>query len=150
MQHDPWFDVYCLLSSLFPCRNLVIILSGLSCFPLWLLCNDLSLPAKTDSHCPFNIIGLKTHLIKRHVMSPTQLPFCLSSSAICTYLGKENLSWAFNFLTWHVYLRPITITESYAVAWAARHWCLLSSLCLTPLFCLFCNIGHLRIEGIFF
>lgn len=96
MQHESmlWLlALYRLLSSLFPAETLSSLYqdSAVSPPPLAPSVMTFLFQPEQKSHTPFSIVaGLKTHLIKRDVMSPTQLPFLPSSFSICTYLEVKN------------------------------------------------------------
>lgn len=134
---DFWHYIACLaLSSLQkPCRHFIWtqLFSPLAPSVMTFLFQP-----EQRRHSPFLHCRLKTHLIKRDVMSPTQLPFC----RIFPLYFRLKTIYLLCFLFLNLAYLSHTITESHAVAWAAWFRCSLSSLCLSPLFWFCNNIGH--------
>lgn len=72
----PLLALYCLYRTLFPAENLSSLYLDSAVSPSGSQCNDLSLSVRTKESLYILHCRLKTQLIKRDVMSPTQFHFC--------------------------------------------------------------------------
>lgn len=98
--------VWLQLHFLFPAETLSSLYLDSADFPSGSQCNDLSLSARTEESLPIFLCRVKTHLIKRDVMSPTQLPFSYIFLFSLFFCGN-NFYWAFLCLTWHMCLTQL-------------------------------------------
>ncbi len=127
---------HCLLSSLFPAEILSSLYLDSAVFPSGSQCNDLYLPARTEDyslsifHC-----RLKTHLIKRDVMSPTQPPCCrIFPLHLHIKVKGKNLSWTSKYFLIKVACLSTQLLSHTLLPGQRDFRCTFSSLCLTPLF----------------
>lgn len=94
--------LYSQFRPLFPAEILSSLYLDSAVSPSGSQCNDLSLLGRTGESLHIFHCGLKTHLIKRDVMSPTQLPFCrIFLLNLHLYWGEKSLlSFLFLNLAW--------------------------------------------------
>lgn len=100
--------VWLQLHFLFPAETLSSLYLDSADFPSGSQCNDLSLSARTEESLPIFLCRVKTHLIKRDVISPTQLPFSyIFLFLFSLFFCGNNFYWAFLCLAWHMCLTQL-------------------------------------------
>lgn len=149
--------LYSQFRPLFPAEILSSLYLDSAVSPSGSQCNDLSLLGRTGESLHIFHCGLKTHLIKRDVMSPTQLPFCrIFLLNLHLYWGEKSLlSFLFLNLAWlstQLLSHTLLGTEGCVTLMLTRFTLPQPLVCLFFCFsivCVFWNIGHLGIEVYF-